>query len=384
MMNGYDKVITVSELNGAIKAILETSGAFTYLHVKGEVSNFKVASTGMAFFTLSDEESSISCVIFADYLKRLSFKIENGDSIIVNGSIGVFKNRGTYNLRVYQVEKEGQGDALIKLEELKKKLYQEGFFKEENKRPINRYPSRIGVISAPNSAALKDIVTNLKRRYPLVEIYIFPTLVQGNEAPKEIIKAFYKAKQYELDTLIIGRGGGSSEDLSAFNDESLIRTLATSTCPIISAVGHEIDITLIDLLADKRASTPTGAAELATVDIEDILAKLSDYSLLAKETLLRRVNNWKEDLSGLEASLRWSIENKTSSFSEILKIKAEHLDSLNPLSILSRGYSITYDENGNIIKDINDVNANENIITRMNNGTIISKVKEINKDGKED
>ena len=382
MSKGYDKVITVSELNGAIKAILETTGAFSYLHVKGEVSNFKVASTGMAFFTLSDDESSINCVIFAEYLKRLSFKIENGDCIIANGSIGVFKNRGTYSLRVYQVEKEGQGDALVRLEELKRKLYSEGFFKEENKRPINRYPNKIGVISAPNSAAVKDIVINLKRRYPLCDIYVFPTLVQGSEAPKEIIKAFKKSENYNLDTLIIGRGGGSSEDLSAFNDESLIRELARSSCPIISAVGHEIDTTLIDLLTDKRASTPTGAAELATVDIEDILAKLSDYSLLAQEILVKRINNWKSDLEGLKDGLWNSINNKINSFKEKLSIKKEHLDSLNPLSILSRGYSVTYDNNGNILKNINDIKEGELIQTKLANGSIVSTVKEVSENGK--
>lgn len=377
MKTGYNNVITVSELNGAIKEILENSGAFSYLKVQGEVSNYKISSNGMAFFTLSDKESSINCVIFSDYLKRLTFEINNGENIIVNGSIGVFKNRGSYNLKVFSVTKEGLGDALIKLEELKKKLYSEGFFKEENKRPINRYPQAIGIISAPNSAALKDITYNLHRRYPLADVYVFPTLVQGVDAPKAIIEAFNKSKQYELDTLIIGRGGGSSEDLNAFNDESLIRELATCPCPIISAVGHEIDTTLLDLLADKRASTPTGAVELATVDIEDIMLKLASFSLSSKETILKRVNNRKERLESLQDSLSASLVNNINQLERNLKAKREHLESINPKSILNRGYSITLDENNKIIKDINKVNNDDVIKTIVSNGEIKSIVKEI-------
>ena len=376
MKQGYNNVITVSELNGAIKEILENSGAFSYLKVQGEVSNFKISSNGMAFFTLSDEESSINCVIFSDYLKRLPFAINNGENIIVNGSIGVFKNRGSYNLKVFSIVKEGLGDALIKLEELKKKLYEEGFFKEENKRPINKYPTAIGVISAPNSAALKDITYNLSRRYPLADVYIFPTLVQGSDAPKAIIKAFQKSKEYKLDTLIIGRGGGSSEDLSAFNDESLIRELATSPCPIISAVGHEIDLTLIDLLADKRASTPTGAVELATVDIEDIMVKLASFSLLGKETILKRVNNHKDKINRLNANLNDALTNSVAILDKSIKNKAEHLESLNPKNILKRGYTITLNSDNKIIKDINKVNKNEEIKTILSNGELISIVKE--------
>lgn len=377
MITGYNKIITVSELNGAIKEILENSGAFSYLKVKGEVSNFKISSIGMAFFTLSDNESSINCVIFQDYLKRLPFNIENGEMILVNGSIGVFKNRGSYNLKVFSVEKEGLGDALIRLEELKKKLYNEGFFLEENKRPINRYPSKIGIISAPNSAALKDMTYNLHRRYPLADLYIFLATVQGNDAPKSIIEAYKKTLDYNLDTLIIGRGGGSSEDLSAFNDESLIRQLATCPCPIISAVGHEIDTTLIDLLADKRASTPTGACELATVDIEDIMLKLASFSLSSKEIILKRVNNRKDNLDRLNSSLNESLLNNINSLEKLIKIKNEHLESINPKNILSRGYTITTDQNNKIIKNINKININDKIITITNEGNIISKVEEI-------
>lgn len=378
MIASYNRIITVSELNGAIKEILENSGAFSYLKVKGEVSNFKISSIGMAFFTLSDNESSINCVIFQDYLKRLPFKIENGEMILVNGSIGVFKNRGSYNLKVFSVEKEGLGDALIRLEELKKKLYAEGFFLEENKRPINRYPSKIGIISAPNSAALKDMTYNLHRRYPLADLYIFLATVQGNDAPKSLIEAYKKTLKYNLDTLIIGRGGGSSEDLSAFNDESLIRELATCPCPIISAVGHEIDTTLIDLLADKRASTPTGACELATVDIEDIMLKLASFSLSSKEIIIKRVNNRKDNLDRLNGSLNESLLNNINSLEKLIKIKNQHLESINPKNILSRGYTITTDQNNKIIKNINKININDKIITITNDGNIVSKVEEIN------
>ena len=233
------------------------------------------------------------------------------------------------------------------------------------------------MITAPNGAAVRDIVTNIKRRYPIADIYVFPSLVQGEQAPAELLKAFYESQKYDLDTLIIGRGGGASEDLSAFNDEKLVRAVSTSKMPIIAAVGHEIDTTLIDFIADKRASTPTGAAELATVDIREI-EKEFNYSLLTMEqALTSKVEEKKEDIELLKEELNDSLIEKVDN----QKIEVEHLKAqleiLNPKSVLSRGYSISVDESGKSIASVKNIKKESTIRTILKDGEVISRVTEV-------
>lgn len=372
-----DISISVSDVNEYIKKTLEEDENLHYLYVKGEISNYKVASNGAAYFSLSDDKSTISCVIFSNYRQALKFNPANGDDVKVIASLSVYAPRGTYSLRVYNIEKKGLGDALVELEKLKKKLASEGLFDDSKKKPINQYPKKIGIITALNSAALKDLIFNIQRRFPIVDIYIFPSSVQGESAPKELLEAYKASQEYDLDTLIIGRGGGSSEDLSAFNDETLIRALASRKCPIISAVGHEIDMTLIDLIADKRASTPTGAAEIATPNRDDIEERLIQSDLNIKDAIKQKLKNYENNFIFLKNQLGRTMDSYLNNLQNTIKQKSNHLDDLNPMKILSRGYSITLNENGSIIKSIKQVKINESIDIKLSDGTIRSQINEV-------
>lgn len=374
-----DVSIKVSDINRYVKQTLENDENLRYLYVRGEISNWKVASNGAAYFTLGDSESMISCVMFSNYRSALKFAPKNGDEVKILSSLSVYTPRGTYSLRVYNILKQGLGDALLALEELKKKLASEGLFDPSRKRKINIYPKAVGVITAANSAAIKDIVFNIQRRYPIADIFVFPSAVQGDNAPKELLEAFKKSQEYDLDTLIIGRGGGSSEDLSAFNDETLVRAVATSKCPVISAVGHEIDTTLIDLIADKRASTPTGAAELATVDKREIEERLMNIDLSIKETIRQQLVNYETKFQYLINHLDRSIINYIDLLQKTLDVKKKRVDDLNPLNVLKRGYSLTSGKDGKIITSVKNIKENDEIKTILSDGEVISEIRKVAK-----
>jgi len=373
-MIDVDLSVSVSQVNEYIKKKLEQDEGLRYLIVKGEISNFKRAMNGHFYFSLKDDKSSISCVMFKDYGDKLKFNPKDGDEVKAIASISCFPQRGTYSLRVYQLDESGKGKALLELEELKKKLALEGLFDESRKKKINIYPSKIGLVTASNSAALKDMVTNIQRRYPPCEIYVFPCLVQGDGASEDIIRAFNLTKNYDLDTIIIGRGGGSSEDLSAFNDEKLVREIAKSIVPVISAVGHEIDMTLVDFVSDKRASTPTGAAELATVDKREIEQLLMTDIEMMKEAISNNLKSKKEDFESLKEDLYDSYKVLIDDKKKDLKSLKERLSAVDPKKVLERGFSITETKDGKIISSVNDVTNNEEIITKVKDGEITSKV----------
>lgn len=369
---------SVSEINTFVKAILTSEEKLKFIQVRGEISNFKRYPSGHLYFSLKDNNSTISCVMFANYCKNLSFVPENGKEVIVLASIDAYVPRGSYSLTVFEMNEVGLGQQLIELEKLKKKLAQEGLFDESRKRSINIYPKAIGVITAPNGAAVRDIVTNIKRRYPIADIYVFPSLVQGEQAPKSLLAAFKKSQEYDLDTLIIGRGGGASEDLSAFNDETLVRAVATSKMPVISAVGHEIDVTLVDYVADKRASTPTGAAELVTVDRREI-EKQFDYAVMNMEDeLYKKLKNIKDSVIEIYDDLNLSISRMLDNKKSELENYKTQMELLNPNNILSRGYSIL-EKDGKRIKNIDSININDTIDVKTFGGNIKAEVKEINK-----
>lgn len=369
-------LFTVSEINSYIKAVLTNDERLKFIRIRGEISNFKPYPSGHFYFALKDENSVINAVMFANYAKKCTFVPKNGDEVVVIASVDSYVPRGSYNLTIFEMELYGQGQILVELEKLKKKLAAEGLFDESRKRPINIYPNAIGVITAPNGAAVRDIVYNIKRRYPIADIYVFPSLVQGEQAPAELLKAFKKSQEYDLDTLIIGRGGGASEDLNAFNDETLVRAIANSKMPVIAAVGHEIDSTLVDFVADKRASTPTGAAELATVDVREI-NKEFDYALLTMEqALIKNIAAKKEELDDLELDLDNSIVDLIKEKKEDLENLKDKIELINPNNVLKRGYSISTDKNGKIIKSISEIKVGEVIYTKVYDGTITSEVKE--------
>ena len=373
-MNQDRPVFTVSDINQYIKALIGNDENLKYIYVKGEISNFKMASNGHFYFSLKDDKSLIGAMMFSNYAGRINFKPENGQEVVVFGSIDAYPGRGTYQIIVYQMEEVGAGQQLLELEKLKKKLLEEGLFDESRKRKINLYPNAIGVITAPNSAAIKDILFNIKRRYPIADIYVFYSAVQGENAPKELLKAFELAQTYPLDTLLIGRGGGASEDLSAFNDETLVRAIANSKMPVIACIGHEIDSTLVDFVADKRASTPTAAAELATVDRREIEEKLSFALQDMEESLKSRIQGMKDDLSSYKEDLDLEIRQLVSHYQELLAHKKATLEALNPDNVINRGFSLTVDEEGKPVSDIKLVKKGQKIKTILKDGIINSEV----------
>ena len=392
-----ETIYSVSALNRHIKQMFDNDFVLRGLRLKGEVSNFKRYPSGHVYFTLKDEESSIKAVMYVTYTRYMPSTIKDGDEIIATGYVSVYPQRGEYQFYAQAIDLFGKGNQLLELEMLKKKLAAEGLFDESRKRKLKAFPKCVGVISAPNSAALSDIKTNLLRRNPLIDLKIFPSLVQGSDAPKELLKALNEAKNSEIDTLIIGRGGGASEDLSAFNDETLVREAAKFPVPIISAVGHEIDFTLIDYIADARASTPTGAAELATIDKREIYDALANYEMDLDEILINKINNFKTKIDNIknrpffinpksmyEDGLK-EVKNFTNrldlAMSHLIKMKEEKLHAYVPrlkaLSVentLSRGFSIATDEAGHIIKSINDVEVNTSVKTMLSDGSITSVI----------
>ena len=390
-------LFTVSALNRYIKQTFDNDFTLRGLRLKGEISNLKRYPSGHVYFSLKDEESTIKAVMFAQYTRLMPSTIKDGDEVIVTGYVSVYPQRGEYQVYAEAIELFGEGAQLLELELLKKKLAAEGLFDQSRKRKLVSFPSSVGVISAPNSAALADIKTNLLRRNPLISVQIFPSLVQGVDAPKSLLEALKKAKQSNIDTLIIGRGGGASEDLSAFNDETLVREAANFPVPIISAVGHEIDFTLIDYVTDARASTPTGAAELATIDKREIYDLLSNKEIELDECITDLISNYSHKLELLKKNSFFEnpkvmyentlieVENTSkrldSFMNHLLEMKLEKLNSykkqLDSLSIdntLQRGFSIMQNEQGKIITNINDVEVNQMVKTRIHGGVLTAKV----------
>ena len=374
-MIGERNIYSVSDINRYIKAVISQDENLKFISVRGELSNFKKGANGHLYFSMKDKDSLINCAMFSTYASKLIFEPKDGDEVVVVASVDVYPTRGSYQLIVYEMNSIGQGEMLLKLEMLKKALQKEGLFDVSRKRDINIYPKAIGVITAKNGAAVRDIVTNIKRRYPICDIYVFPSAVQGESAPKELLKAFLKSQEYDLDTLIIGRGGGASEDLSAFNDETLVRAIATSKMPVIAAVGHEIDTTLVDYVADKRASTPTGAAELATVDMREIEQKFQYCLDTMKDVIVQMVEDEKEEVSSLSEALDNAMKDKLEDLRQELTNREKQLDALNPKNVLKRGYSITQDENGKVIESVNKIKDGQKIKTTVKDGTIYSTVE---------
>ena len=375
-MLGERNIYSVSDVNRYVKTIISSDENLKFIFVKGEISNFKRGANGHLYFSLKDKEALISCAMFATYAAKLIDMPVDGDEVVVLASVDVYPARGTYQLVVYEMNALGKGAILVELERLKKQLQAEGLFDVSKKRPINLYPNAIGVITAKNGAAVRDIVTNIKRRYPICDIYVFPSAVQGESAPKELLRAFNESQKYDLDTLIIGRGGGASEDLSAFNDETLVRTIATSKMPVIAAVGHEIDTTLVDYVADKRASTPTGAAELATIDMREIEQHFQDCLDDMKEAIYGQLEDMRDDVSSYKEDLHNIMLDQLNQMTLKLDSSKKQLEALNPKKILSRGYSITMDEQGKVLTSSKGL-VGQKIKTAMADGIVHSTVDKV-------
>ena len=392
-----NKYFSVTALNTLIKSKIDGDEELHNVYVKGEISNWKSYNSGFFFDLVDEKKSVIPCILWSDNYLYLPFEPKNGDEVIALGSVSVYVGRGRYNFTVKTLEKFGQGAALLALEALKKKLQAEGLFDISHKKPIPEFPKSIGLIVGDKSAAEADLIKNISRRWPLCEILVFPSLVQGKDAPKELLKALRRAETTEIDILIIARGGGSNEDLSAFNDEALARELYACTIPCISAVGHEIDTTLIDYVSDLRVSTPTGAAEAATPDQQEIravllgaedalntamknlLSKKRDQlnSLSARPFFKNPSSNYakaKEEVQQLSKRLEMSLGHLFEMSRNQVRSLSSRLDALNPRNVISRGYSMTTDERGNIVSSVKQIAEGDTLKSVLKDGTITSKV----------
>lgn len=392
-----NKYFSVTALNSLIKSKIDGDEELHNVYVKGEISNWKSYNSGFFFDLVDEKKSVIPCILWSDNYLYLPFEPKNGDEVIALGSVSVYVGRGRYNFTVKTLEKFGQGAALLALEALKKKLQAEGLFDISRKKPIPEFPKSIGLIVGDKSAAEADLIKNISRRWPLCEILVFPSLVQGKDAPKELLKALRRAETTEIDILIIARGGGSNEDLSAFNDETLARELYACTIPCISAVGHEIDTTLIDYVSDLRVSTPTGAAEAATPDQQEIravllgaedalntamknlLSKKRDQlnSLSARPFFKNPSSNYakaKEEVQQLSKRLEMSLGHLFEMSRNQVRSLSSRLDALNPRNVISRGYSMTTDERGNIVTSVKQIAEGDTLKSVLKDGTITSKV----------
>lgn len=394
-----DKYISITRLNNYIKSMFENNPHLQKVYLKGEISNFKNHTRGHLYFTLKDEEARISAVMFAGSTRTLSFKPEDGMNVLVEGRISCYPAQGSYQIYVDKMELDGIGNLYIEYEKLKKKLASEGLFDTRYKKEIPKYPKKIGIITASTGAAIKDILSTIKRRYPICETILFPCLVQGKSAAPDIVRQLKVADTYNLDVIICGRGGGSIEDLWAFNEEIVARTIFESHTPIISAVGHEIDFTIADYVADLRAPTPTGAAEMAVPTLSDIDYKIKQFSLRSKESIQNLVNLKKHKLDAIKDSfilknplamyeikeqkldnyidnLNKFIKNLLVNKNHQLQLKANTLKLLNPLNILDKGYSLVTKEE-KTIKDATFLNKNDTIHIRFHKGNVMAQVKEV-------
>lgn len=313
---------TVSQINAYINKKFKFNKHLKSVYIKGEISNYKTYPSGHSYFTLKDENSQIPAVMFKGRKRSLKFEPKDGDKVIVKGKIEVYVKDGKYQLYATTITKDGVGDLYVAFEKLKKKLEAEGLFDDAHKQKIPRYPKRIGVVTAQTGAAIRDIITTIKRRYPICRVLVFSTLVQGDQAPPQIVRQIKHAQKFDLDTLIIGRGGGSIEDLWAFNDESVAREIYNCKIPTISAVGHEIDYTIADFVADKRAATPTAAAEIAVPELSKVMDNIDQLNRRANKNIMDRITLNRTKLNSI------SQKNILKNPESIYEVKSMNLDSI--------------------------------------------------------
>ncbi len=409
------RYITVTTLNKYLKNKFDTDPNIQTLGLKGEISNFKGHTRGHLYFTLKDEGSRINAVMFSTHASKLNFVPKDGMKVLVVGRVSVYEPTGGYQIYVNEMMSDGVGNLYLQFEELKKKLSSEGLFDERHKKKIPKFPKKIGIVTAPTGAAIRDILSTIKRRFPSTETILFPALVQGELAAPDIVKQIKRADEYDLDVLIVGRGGGSIEDLWAFNEEIVARAIYDAKTPIISAVGHEIDFTISDFVSDLRAPTPTGAAEMAVPNIIDVKNFINQLNIRLNKDIeniiefnKKRVDNLKTSyvLSNplatfeiREQKLDTLIDNLNTKIKYIINLEGKKLDNikknytlnnpdsflntynntyelllnklnlLNPLSVLSKGYSVVT-KDMKAVKDTKDIKIKDKLDIRLCKGKL--------------
>lgn len=396
------RIITVSELNEYLKMLFEYDEILRNVYVKGEISNFtNHYKTGHFYFSLKDAGGAVKAVMFRSSAAKLKFMPENGMRVILGGRVSVFPRDGQYQIYAETMEPDGIGSLYIAYEQLKAKLEKEGLFAEFRKKPLPKMPKRIGIVTSPTGAAIRDMIHILGRRFPAAEIVLYPALVQGEAAPASIIRGIqYFNSKKDVDVLIVGRGGGSIEDLWAFNNENLVRTIAASEIPVISAVGHETDFTLCDFVADMRAPTPSAAAEIAVPDTAELLHRVSRTKERLSLAVFRNIEANRAHLKRLASARSMTspmnvIDDKRMALAmeeqrlagrmEALIAKKRagfirdtaKLDALNPLAVIARGYSAIFDENGALIKSVSQTKEGDALSFMVTDGKIRAEVKEL-------
>ena len=395
------QVLSITQINEYIRGKLDEDALLNGVAVKGEISNYKLYPSGHHYFTLKDEKSLIKCIMFKTYAEKLTFMPKDGMKVLIEGKIEVYKNYGTYQLYVSEISKDGIGDLHIAFEQLKKKLAAEGLFDESRKRPLPPYPTRVGVITSPTGAAVRDILNVLGRRYPLAQVVFCPVLVQGDGAAPSIVDAIQRFNAIGVaDVLIVGRGGGSIEDLWAFNDEHVAHAIYESEIPVISAVGHEPDVTISDYVADLRAATPSNGAELAVPDQDALRQTLDSFSSALAAAAGKQIKAARQHYNILSSNkalqspiqyiriLRDSLQhqsvllvnNQTQNLTkhrQAFLSAAAKLDAMSPLKVLTRGYSMVTDQQDHVIRSVLQVNANDQIHITLSDGSMTATVAEI-------
>lgn len=393
-----EQVLTVSQLNGYLKTLIDDNRALRNLMVKGEISNFtNHIKTGHFYFSIKDQNCSIRCIMFRSYAQRISFEPENGMNVIINGTVRFFERDGAVQLYCEQMQPDGIGALYLAFEQLKTKLAAEGLFDPEQKKSLPDFPKKIGIVTSKTGAALQDILNILSRRFPLGTAVLIPVLVQGENAPESICRGIALAEtQTDIDLLIVGRGGGSIEDLWSFNDERVVRAVAACKIPVISAIGHEIDYTLTDFAADLRAPTPSAAAELAVPDQQELFVRLDHAKIRLERGInslwiqqFQRVKQLQEqlkalspqqktmqgtaDLQQLKTRLQLAAEHLLQQKKQLCRKQVAMLEALSPLKVLTRGYSITYSEK-QIVSKVNQVKEGMVLRTLLSDGEVESQV----------
>lgn len=392
------QVLSITQLNTYIQGKLDGDPMLGAVAVRGEISNYKLYPSGHHYFTLKDESSALKCVMFKGNATRLRFRPENGMKVLAMGKVSVFPRDGAYQLYCNAMAMDGVGDLYAAFEQLKKKLASQGLFDQAHKKPIPKFPGTIGIITSSAGAAIHDMLRILRKRYPLTKVRLIPVRVQGAEAPGEIASAIRYANYYKLvDLLIVGRGGGSIEDLWAFNDELVAHAIYQSDIPVISAVGHEPDVTISDFVADLRAATPSNAAELAVPDRESLSQTLDAMSTAMASALNRQLRSARQHLNVLSRSAALQsptgyLEQRRQSLSGLktrlvsaqrqnISLKKHRyvaltskLDAMSPLKVLTRGYAITQKDDGTMLRSVSQVASGDHIQIRLQDGALIARI----------
>ena len=392
------KVLSVGQLNDYIKTRLDGDPYLRNVAIRGELSNYKIYPSGHHYFTIKDESGAMKCVMFKSAALRLRFRPENGMKVIAMGSVTVYVRDGVYQLYCTGMVLDGIGDLYAAFEQLKSKLAAQGLFDPAHKKPLPKFPGTIGIVTSSTGAAIHDMLRILRKRYPLTQVKLLPVRVQGAEAPAEIAGAIAYANHHKLaDLLIVGRGGGSIEDLWAFNDELVARAIYDSKIPVISAVGHEPDVTISDFVADLRAATPSNAAELAVPDQDALRQTLDDMQnamAVAMQTRIKRAGERLGSLAGrpvlksplaafesrrkalelLEKRLLSAQSGSLAKQRQRFVAQVSKLDAMSPLKVLTRGYALVAKEDGQLVRSVRDVKPKEPIAVRVSDGTIVASV----------